>query len=84
MYHPYVRPPTAEIIARIYPRRNGERTKVYPSGAALKGTVANEIFQVFFVDSGIFVYHKLTECRSPFPHPVTPPGLICSRPSPPP
>lgn len=49
MYHPYVRPPTEEIIARIYPRRNGERTKVYPSGAALKGTVVNETFQVRMV-----------------------------------
>lgn len=46
MYHPYVRPPTTEIIAKIYPRRNGERTKVYPSGAALQGTVVNEVFQV--------------------------------------
>lgn len=45
MYHPYVRPPTGEIIAKIYPRRNGERTKVYPSGAALQGIVVNEVFQ---------------------------------------
>lgn len=51
MYHPYVRPPTEEIIARIYPRKNGERTKVYPSGAALKGTVVNEVFQVFMCDT---------------------------------
>lgn len=58
MYHPYVRPSTDEIVAKIYPRRNGERTKVYPSGASLKGTVVNEVFQVcvyvwpHFLDGG--------------------------------
>lgn len=46
MYHPYVRPPTADIIARVYPNKNGERTKVYPSGATLRGTVVNEVFKV--------------------------------------
>ncbi|CAM9462371.1 unnamed protein product, partial [Ectocarpus sp. 8 AP-2014] len=49
MYHPYVRPSTDEIVARIYPRRNGERTKVYPSGASLKGRVVNEVFQGYGV-----------------------------------
>lgn len=46
MYHPYVRPSTEEIVARLYPRRNGDRIKVYPSGATLKGRVVNEVFQV--------------------------------------
>lgn len=45
-YHPYVRPSTTEIIARLYPKRNGERTKVYPSGAVMKGRVVHEVFQV--------------------------------------
>ncbi|CAM9232703.1 unnamed protein product [Ascophyllum nodosum] len=49
MYHPYVRPATAEIIDRIYPKRSGERTKVYPSGATLKGVVVNEVFQGYGV-----------------------------------
>lgn len=46
MYHPYVRPSTADIVERLYPKRNGDRAKVYPSGAMQKGTVVNEVFQV--------------------------------------
>lgn len=45
-YHPYVRPSTAEIIARLYPKRNGHRAKAYPSGAVHEGTVVDEVFQV--------------------------------------
>lgn len=56
MYHPYVRPPTVDIIARVYPNKNGERTKVYPSGATLRGTVVNEVFKVGGWVSGWVVY----------------------------
>lgn len=35
---------------------NGDRVKVYPSGAFLKGTVVDEIFQVNCVDVAIHGY----------------------------
>ena len=53
MYHPYVRPSTEDIVARLYPKRNGERAKVYRSGAVLKGTVVDEVFQVCFQCFGL-------------------------------
>ncbi|CAM9736559.1 unnamed protein product [Chrysoparadoxa australica] len=44
-YHPYVRPATADIIKKIYPKKNGPRVRMYPSGAKMDGTVKNEVFE---------------------------------------
>eukprot|EP00904_Undaria_pinnatifida_P008783 jgi/Undpi1/5034/HiC_scaffold_19.g08386.m1 len=51
MYHPYVRPSTEDIVAKLYPNRNGDRVKLYGSGAVLKGTVVDEVFQGYGVYS---------------------------------
>ena len=44
-YHSYIRPATQEIVARLYPKRNGMRQKVSASGMLVSGNVENEIFQ---------------------------------------
>jgi hypothetical protein len=36
----YVRPATVDLIRRLYPVRQGRRTRTFPSGAVLDGTMA--------------------------------------------
>ena len=43
-YHPYIRPPTNEIIKRLYPIRKGRTTKVFPSGATMDGSMSEDDF----------------------------------------
>ena len=43
-YHVYIRPSTKDIILRIYPIEQGQRTKVFPSGAKLDGYMSKRAF----------------------------------------
>lgn len=40
-YHVYIRPATSEIIRRIYPIEEGQKSKVLPSGAIIDGNLKN-------------------------------------------
>jgi hypothetical protein len=48
-YHCYIRPSTQEIIAKMYPKRNGLRQKEAKSGMLTSGTVENEIFRGYCI-----------------------------------
>lgn len=39
LYHIYIRPSTAELIRRIYPIEEGQKTKMLPSGAKIDGNL---------------------------------------------
>ncbi len=40
-YHIYIRPSTRDIILRIYPKEEGEKSKILPSGAEITGNLHN-------------------------------------------
>lgn len=44
LYHVYRRPPTEQIIAKLYPKTDGVQSRLYPSGARFRGNVKNRKF----------------------------------------
>ncbi len=48
-YHIYIRPSTKDIILRIYPREEGEKSKLLQSGAEITGTLHNNKLQGYGV-----------------------------------
>jgi len=48
-YHIYIRPSTKDIILRIYPREEGEKSKLLPSGAEITGNLHNNKLQGYGV-----------------------------------
>ena len=48
-YHIYIRPSTKDIILRIYPKEEGEKSKLLPSGAEITGNLHNNKLQGYGV-----------------------------------
>eukprot|EP00606_Chrysophyceae_sp_TOSAG23-5_P000211 GSChrysophyteH2.ASY1.ANO1.1439.1 assembled CDS len=48
-YHIYIRPSTRDIILRIYPKTEGEKSKILPSGAEITGNLHDNKLQGFGV-----------------------------------